>query len=212
MNCCLVPPTLGLEHAPPGKSLVLDRSVVLSPFKKAPPTFVSVASFLQSSRQRRGPDAQLVEPCSKKKGWAPTLCRQSFVIPACFHLKLIDRRQFHGSGLAVSVLRQFCKISIAKSKLSSVTVIEVNIFGASVFNADFRYCNLKLFVNWSFSITAPLKRWKNEIQSKLFPEKLGKLSLGRLMFCIFLESVVLPAANELYCYECPVFRWTNWWT
>ena len=42
---------------------------------------------------------------------------------------------------------QLCKISIATLKLPSVTVIKVNIFEASPFTADFRYCNLKLFVN-----------------------------------------------------------------
>ena len=77
MNCCLVLLTPTLEHVPPGMSLVPDWSVVLSPLKKAPRTFVfRWEVFLQSNRQRRGPDAQLVVPCSEEKVCAPLLCRQ----------------------------------------------------------------------------------------------------------------------------------------
>ena len=116
MNYCLVLLTPRLEHVPPGKSLVPDSSVVLSSLKKAPRTFVfRRAVFLQSSRQRRGPDAQLVVPCSEEKVCALPLCRQVFVIPACFHLKLIDRKQFHECGLAKSIF--CCRIGSAKFPL-----------------------------------------------------------------------------------------------
>ena len=116
MNCCMVLLTPRLEHVPPGKSLLPDSSVVLSPLKKAPRTFVfRRAVFQQSSRQRSGPDAQLVVPCSEDKVCALPLFRQVFVIPACFHLKLVDRKQLHGCGLAVSIF--CCRIGSAKFPL-----------------------------------------------------------------------------------------------
>ena len=116
MNYCLVLLTPRLEHVPPGKSLVPDSSVVLSLLKKAPRTFVfRRAVFLQSSRQGRGPDAQLVVPCFKEKVCALPLCRQVFVILACFHLKLVNRKQFLGWGLAVSIF--CCRIGAAKFPL-----------------------------------------------------------------------------------------------
>ena len=116
MNCCLVLLTPRLEHGSPGKYLVPDNSVVVFLLKKALRTFLLWwAVFLQSSRQRRGPDDQLVVPCSEEKVCAPPLCRQIFVITASFHLKLVDWRQFHGCGFAVIML--FCLIGSAKFPL-----------------------------------------------------------------------------------------------
>ena len=53
---------------------------------------------------------------------------------------------------------RFCKFSMATLKVSSATVIHVNILEASPLTTDFKNRNYKQPVNWSLSINAPIER------------------------------------------------------